>query len=140
MSETVIWFIIFCVILGSEMMFSTIYLLAFAAGALSAALLSLITSSFTAQVTLCAIVTAAGALIVFFIRRRRKNTALDNDVQNPDAGREISVGKVVNGVSRVSYRGTTWDAVSETDPLEVGIWEIDRIDGTRLIVKKPHQN
>lgn len=136
MSATVVWFILFCVVLGAEMMLSTIYLLAFAAGLIAAALCSLCSDSTALQVAVAAVVTALGAVAVFFIRRRLKAKNQDRDeVQNPDEGREISVGKVVDNVARVSYRGTTWDAVSETEPLVPGIWLIDRIDGTRLIVR-----
>ena len=37
-SEILLWFIAFCMILGAEMVLSTVYLLALAAGALAAAL------------------------------------------------------------------------------------------------------
>ncbi len=135
MSEILIWFIAFCIILGLEMVFSTVYLLALAAGALSAALSCLIGHNTTAHITVAAFITVLGAIGVYLGKKRQTKKQAANKTQYPDEGREITVAKVVDGVARVTYRGASWDAVCEEEELKAGIWKIKRVDGTRLILE-----
>lgn len=136
MSEILIWFIAFCIILGLEMVLSTVYLLALAAGALSAAISCLIGDNTTAHITVAALVTVLGAAGAYLCRRRHLKKSGTDKTQYPDEGREISVAKVVSGVARVTYRGASWDAVCEDEELKPGIWRIKRVDGTRLILER----
>ena len=135
MSEILLWFIAFCVILGAEMIFSTVYLLALAAGALAAALTCLAGTNIAAHVTTAAIVTIAGIVIAFFSLKRRK-LRQEQDLNQPDLGHEVKVEKVYDYRARVNYRGTFWDAVAEEGELSPGIWLIARVDGTRLVLRK----
>lgn len=135
MSEILLWFIAFCVILGIEMIFSTIYLLALAAGSLAAALTCLAGNNTAAHVTTAAIVTIAGIGIAYLTIKRRKQRR-EQDLNEPDCGREVKVEKVFDGRARVNYRGTFWDALAEDGELTPGIWFIARVDGTRLILQK----
>ncbi len=136
MSEILIWFIAFCIILGLEMVLSTVYLLALAAGALTAALSCLIGESTTAHITVSALVTVLGAVGVYLCKRRQARKENTDKTQYPDEGREISVAKVVAGIARVTYRGASWDAVCEDEELTPGIWKIKKVDGTRLILER----
>ena len=112
MSSTLIWFTAFCVILGAEMILGTIYLLALAAGAICGALCSLAFPGTALPFAVAALVTALGVAIAYAMRRRLRKLggSRSAEASNPDEGREISVGKVVDGRARVSYRGSTWDA------------------------------
>ena len=134
MSEILLWFVAFCVILGAEMLLSTVYLLALATAALMASLSCLLGDSTVAHITVAALVTVLGIALVYTLKKRHLEKA-DNKTQYPDEGRTISVGKVVDGVARVTYRGASWDAVADHEELTAGIWEIKKVDGTRLILK-----
>lgn len=138
MSPTLIWFISFCVILGAEMILGTIYLLALAAGALSGALATLIFPSSAGPFFIAAVVTTLGVIIACVMRRRLRaiGEKKSKDASYPDEGREVSVGKVADGRSRVSYRGSTWEARAVSGDLTPGIWVIDHIDGTILILRE----
>ncbi|MGN0908179.1 MAG: NfeD family protein [Succinivibrio sp.] len=139
MSSTLLWFIAFCVVLGAEMILGTIYLLAVAAGALCGALCTLFFPGNAAPFTVAAVVTALGVAIAYLMRRRlrRIGSTKSAEASYPDEGREISVGKVVDGRARVSYRGSTWDAKALSgEELKPGIWIIDRIDGTMLVLRQ----
>lgn len=140
MSEILIWFIAFCVILGLEMVLSTVYLLALSAGALSAAISCLIGDNTTAHISVAAFVTVLGAIGVYLYKSRQIKKRDADKTQYPDEGREISVAKVVSGVARVTYRGASWDAVCEEEELEPGIWRIKKVDGTRLILERSPSN
>ena len=135
MSETLIWFVAFCVILGLEMILSTVYLLTLAAGALTAALLSLAGSALSVHVTCASFVTVVAASAVFFWKKKHpKDDKGNDDTLHPDIGREVIVGKCESGFARVSYRGTTWNARAEEGELSSGIWKIASIDGTSLVL------
>lgn len=139
MSSTLLWFIAFCIILGAEMILGTIYLLAVAAGALCGAIWTLVFPGGSAPFAVAALVTALGVVIAYLMRRRlrRLGGTKSAEASYPDEGREISVGKVVDGRARVSYRGSTWDAKAISgENLKPGIWEIDRIDGTMLVLRR----
>jgi membrane protein implicated in regulation of membrane protease activity len=139
MSPTLLWFIAFCVILGTEMILGTIYLLALAAGALCGALCTLVFPGSTAPFAFAAVVTALGVAIAYAMRHRLRKLggSRSNETSYPDEGREISVGKVVDGQARVSYRGSTWNARAVAgEELKPGIWIIDRVDGTVLVLRK----
>lgn len=41
-----------------------------------------------------------------------------------------------DGSARVSYRGTYWKAFAKDGTLETGMYRIDHVEGTRLIIKK----
>lgn len=140
MSSTLIWFIAFCVFLGANIILSGIVggQLALAAGAICGALCSLAFPGTAAPFTVAAAVTVLGVAIAYMMRRRlrRIGSARSAEASYPDEAREISVGKVVDGRARVSYRGSTWDAKALSgEELKPGIWVIDRIDGTMLVLR-----
>ncbi len=135
-SEILLWFIAFCMILGAEMVLSTVYLLALAAGALAAALSCVVGGTTAAHVTIAAIVTVAGVVITFIIQRRRKQHKSTDITSSPDIGHRVKVEKVNDGKARVYYRGTFWDAAGDHEDLTCGIWYIARVDGNRLILRK----
>ena len=41
-----------------------------------------------------------------------------------------------DGSAKVNYRGTSWTAYADNGSLECGVYKIERVEGTRLILKK----
>ncbi|MBO8415587.1 MAG: NfeD family protein [Proteobacteria bacterium] len=131
-----VWCILAFIILGSEMMLGTLYLLCAAAGCFAAALMYLLDFDLPLQLFTAALVTFLGSCAVFYIRRRIKPTYRE-DLNSLDAGQRVQVEKVnPDGSAEVTYRGAKWTAVAPHDPLTPGTWEILKADGTRLILKK----
>ena len=58
-------------------------------------------------------------------------------LQNADVGQRVSVQKwESDGSAFVDYRGAQWRVVTEPgEPGKVGIYEIVRVDGSRLVVR-----
>ncbi len=137
MSDYLIWLIVALVILGSEMMLGTIYLLAFTAGALAACVCALFGLTLTAQFTVAALVIVLGVIIALYFRRNLRKLTPNTQCDNLDKGQIVSVTKVnEDGSAKVNYRGTSWTAYADNGSLECGVYKIERVEGTRLILKK----
>ncbi len=137
MSYYLIWLIVALVILGCEMMLGTIYLLAFTAGALAACGCALLDFSLTSQCTVAAVVIVFGVVIALYFRRHLRKLTPDTQCDNLDKGQIVTVEKVnEDGSAKVNYRGTIWTAFAKEGSLERGIYKIEHIEGTRLILKK----
>lgn len=137
MSDYLIWLIVALVILGSEMMLGTIYLLAFSAGALAACVCALFGLTLTAQFTVAALVIVLGVIIALYFRRNIRKLTPNTQCDNLDKGQIVSVTKVnEDGSAKVNYRGTSWTAYADNGSLECGVYKIERVEGTRLILKK----
>ncbi len=136
MSAPLIWLILGLLILGAEMLLGTIYLLALFIGALGGVLAALFDFSLTTQCTLSGILTILGVIIAYYSRSHiKKLHGKKSDLNNLDEGQLVCVNKVLeNGTAQVSYRGTIWIAYCQNQKLSEGVWFIDRIDGTRLIL------
>lgn len=73
------------------------------------------------------------ALLQKNLRKLTPNTQCDN----LDKGQIVNVTSVnEDGSAKVNYRGTTWTAYADNGSLECGVYKIDRVEGTRLILKK----
>ncbi len=138
MAPYLVWIIVAMALLGAEMMLGTIYLLAFVAGAAAACTISFVTDSLANQLTVAAIVSIAGVILALVFRRRlRKNLTPNQECDNLDEGKTVSVTKVeADGTARVNYRGAQWTAVAGEGILETGQYHIQKVDGTRLILTK----
>ncbi len=135
-SAAAVWCILAIVLLGTEMMLGTIYLLVTAAACFAAAALAFTDFSLTYQLFTAAIVTVAGSCFVFYLRRRLKRQYREN-LDDLDKGQRVQVQAVnADGSAQVNYRGTSWQAVGAHEPLTPGCWEIQRADGPRLILEK----
>ncbi len=138
MDEYLIWLILALVLLGCEMMVGSIFLLAFVAGSAAACIAALVGTSFTVQCTTAAVITIIGVVLAIIFRRNiRQKLTPNQDVDNLDKGQLISVKEVAeDGSATVDYRGAKWKAFLKEGTLEPGLYHIEKIDGTRLILSK----
>lgn len=131
-----VWCILAFIVLGSEMMLGTLYLLCAAAGCFAGAIMYVLDFDLPLQIFTAALVTFLGSCAMFYIRRRVKHTYRE-DLNSLDKGRRVQVESVKpDGSAEVSYRGAKWTATAPNEPLTPGVWEILKADGTRLILKK----
>lgn len=111
-SASFVWAIAAIVVLGVEMVFGTIYLLAWAAGLAVGALLQWLTGSLPAAAILASVTVVAGSLLAHRIRGVRRPAMAD-----PDFGGEACLLCPLAGDRwRVQFRGAEWDA-----RIEVGV-------------------
>ena len=138
MSAYLVWLILALVILGCEMMLGSIYLIACAAGAFCACIFALCDFSIAMQCSAAAVVTIAGVIAAIYFRRRLRTTLTPNkSADNLDKGQLVNVNEILkDGSARVSYRGALWTAYADNGSLHEGVYSVDRIDGTRLILSE----
>ena len=83
MEQYLIWLIIALVLLGTEMMLASVYLIAFLLGALTASACAFFGCSLTIQCSLGAIVIIAGVICAYFYRKKiallNNKISLDNN-------------------------------------------------------------
>ncbi len=135
MSDTAIWLIAALVLLGTEMMVGSIYLLAVFLAAVAAAALAALGASFTAQLITAGITVTAGGIAAYIFRRhlRALNRIKEADSNNLDRGQRVEVKDVKeDGTASVTYRGTVWQAYDEQGPLSRGFYTVKKVDGPRL--------
>lgn len=135
MTPTVLWLIGGFVILGAEMLVGTIYLLTLSLAAFISAIFAYLDYSLTAQFYAAGITTCIGAVATFFLRAKLKGR---HEKDSLDEGNTVQVQKInPDGSATVNYRGAKWTAVSETsETLTPDFYEIARIDGSRLVLRK----
>jgi membrane protein implicated in regulation of membrane protease activity len=138
MDNYLIWLILGLVLLGVEMMIGSIYLLALVAGCAIACIFAFMSTTFTVQCIVAAVVAIAGVIAAFVFRRNiRKKLTPNQDCDNLDKGQIITVEKIdSDGGATVSYRGAQWKAYAREGTLEAGLYHIEKVDGTRLILIK----
>lgn len=138
METYLVWMILALVLLGVEMMIGSIYLLALVAGCAAACTFAFVDISFTTQCTIAAVVAVLGVIAAYVFRRKiRKNLTPNQDCDNLDKGQLISVEKIdKDGGATVNYRGAQWKAYAKEGTLETGLYHIEKIEGTRLILIK----
>lgn len=138
MENYLVWLILALVLLGMEMMIGSIYLLALVAGCAIACIFAFIGTSFTVQCFIAAVVAIAGVITAFIFRRNiRKKLTPNQECDNLDKGQIITVEKIdSDGGATVSYRGSKWKAYLKEGHLEKGIYHIEKVEGTRLILIK----
>ncbi len=112
MQDYLIWTIVGFILVIVELMTGTFYLLVLGVGALFAALAAWVGAPFIVQVAVAGVVASIGTWWVqkWHAAHRRK----DGDQANAiDVGQMVTVEKWINqpeGMLRVRYRGTDWDA------------------------------
>ncbi|MGN0915023.1 MAG: NfeD family protein [Succinivibrio sp.] len=138
MSQTLIWLIVALVLLGAEMVFSTVYLLAFVAGALSACIAALFDVSLTFELILSSAVSVAGIILAYVYRHKIRKLNRDDVKNDLDSGNTVTVEEIeADGSSKVNYRGAIWTAVAANGALEKGVYVIDHVAGNRLVLSSP---
>lgn len=142
MSTTIMWICIAIVMAIIEINILTFYLLCLAVGSLVGALLSALGFDFSTQCLFAGIVTIICAIATVVLRKKLKRNK-DHNNNNLDVDQYVEVKEEDlkdNGCARVMYRGTTWMAFCLTEPLKPGIYQIEKVDGTRLVLKTIQTN
>lgn len=111
MQDYYIWIIIGLVLIIAELMTGTFYLLVLGVGALFAALATWAGAPFIVQVSVAGVVASIGT---WWVLKWRTTQRQDGDQANAiDIGQMVTVERWINqaeGMLRVKYRGTEWDA------------------------------
>lgn len=133
---TILWLIVATLILISEILLGTIYLLAVFLGSLAAALTAFFDVSLTFQCTVFGVITFIGVFIAWSIRNRlKKHCVIENN--DLDKGQRITVTEVLeDGSAMVQYRGAPWKAYAKSGRLQPGVWYIEKVSGPSLILIK----
>jgi membrane protein implicated in regulation of membrane protease activity len=134
-SAYVIWVLLGLALLVIEVMSGSLYLLMFGLGALAAALAAWLRFEFVVQALLAGVVALIGSVLVHRWHRSRPH--------NPNASNALDQGQLVQferwldqaqGLMRVNYRGTQWDARAAKGLAETSVLYITGQDGQTLLV------
>lgn len=134
----IIWFCLALVVTFLEMFLVTFYLLAVAAGFSAGGIAAYFECTTETQITAAGITTIIVACFSFMLRKKLRRT-IDTKLNNMDKGERVHVeaSKIAaDGSAKVVYRGADWLAYSTKGPLTAGIYLIDHIDGTRLVLEE----
>ena len=111
MQDYLIWTILGFVLVIVELMTGTFYLLVLGVGALFAALAAWLGAPFLIQVAVAGVIASVGTWLV---QKWHATQRKDGDQSNTlDVGQMVTVTNWINraeGMLRVKYRGTDWDA------------------------------
>ncbi len=132
-----LWLVLGLLLLISEMLTTSFFLVFVAVGCFAAALASSLGVSLGFQIAVCAVTSVAG---VFTLRKKIQKKLLKSINLSADIGKEIRVDESMapHKQTRISYQGTTWLATN------LGAEEVkqgDRvvivgIDGNILLIRK----
>lgn len=136
------WLVLAGVVIICELFTGTFYLLMFALGLASAAVVSLFTDSVQVQMLIAAVIGSAATLALHNSKygwKERTDAARDPNV-NIDIGQQLTVDDWQdqgNGVSvaRTKYRGAMWDVELRHANGSSGLFVIEAVEGSRLIVR-----
>ncbi len=137
MSQTTLWIILAGVLLVAEMTTGTFYLLLFAVGAGLGAILSWMGLSIEFQIIAAAIFAAGSS---FLLKRSRSGQTADAQSDKLDIGNTLYVESwggegLSSGQAKVTYRGSTWSAISLDAPPRAGAHRIVNMNGSTLELK-----
>ncbi len=140
MEPYVYWFLLAFGLLALEMVTGTFYMLIVSIALGLAGIAALFGLNLPLQITL----SAAASIIGTVILRRMKGMHTGKMIsQSLDIGQSVRViSWLEDGVARVHYRGTEWDAELESSSVpRDGVLYIKAIQGSKLILTpyKPHQ-
>ncbi len=136
------WFVLALVSLIIEINVMTIYLIALALGAAAGGVADLMGWSFALQSTIAGVVTMIASCASFYIRKSLKSKD-DKKINQLDMGQRIIVKAQMiqaDGTAKVAYRGADWTAYLEDAIVSPGIYLIDRLDGSRIVLGKQLSN
>ncbi len=141
MTWQAIWWVAAIALVIAELFSGSLYLLAIALGALGAGISAWAGAALWVQALVCSAVSLVGIVV---LRNRRASApkaplARENPDLIIDIGNTVFVDQWRNGVARVSYRGTDWDAKFEAQSAQIpqsGLHVIKAIDNNTLILTK----
>jgi membrane protein implicated in regulation of membrane protease activity len=136
------WLVVAGVVVICELFTGTFYLLMFALGLVSASIASLLISSMQLQMLIAAVVGSAATVALHNSKygwKQRGDAARDPNV-NIDIGQQLRVDEWQeqgNGISvaRTKYRGAMWDVELRHAHANAGMFVIEAVEGSRLIVR-----
>jgi membrane protein implicated in regulation of membrane protease activity len=137
LSQTTLWIVLAGVLLVAEMTTGTFYLLLFALGAGLGAILSWMGLGVEFQITAAAIFAAGTS---FLLKRSRSGQTANAQSDKLDIGNTVYVenwgGEGLSpGRAKVTYRGSTWSAISLDVPPRAGAHNIVNVNGSTLELK-----
>lgn len=140
MEPYVYWFLLAFGLLALEMATGTFYMLIVSIALGLAGIAALLGLNLPLQITLSAVASIIGTVILRRMKGMRTGKMIS---QSLDIGQSVRViSWLEDGVARVHYRGTEWDAELESSSVpRDGVLYIKAIQGSKLILTpyKPHQ-
>lgn len=140
MEPYVYWFLLAFGLLALEMATGTFYMLIVSIALGLAGIAALLGLNLPLQITLSAVASIIGTVILRHMKGMRTGKMIS---QSLDIGQSVRViSWLEDGVARVHYRGTEWDAELESSSVpRDGVLYIKAIQGSKLILTpyKPHQ-
>ncbi len=137
-STWILWSVLAALLLITEMMSGTFYLLVAACGALMAAMLAYAGLSGSVQLAACGAICLCGFFLLWKFRpTTTRFAAAENPDVNPDIGQRVIVTRVdPDGRAFANYRGTVWEVrIKERYHPEVQkTYIIQRVEGSILIL------
>lgn len=126
------WFLVALTLLALEMATGTFYMLVLSAAMAAGGIAAWLSAGMVSQLMICALVAISGTIILRGWKSRRNN---EKDL-SPDIGQPVQiVAWLDNGMARVAYRGTEWDAEPESaDAPRHGTFYIKEMRGSSLIL------
>lgn len=143
-SATTIWWVVAGLLVVTELLTGSFYLLMISSGAVAGALLAMSGATFAWQMSVAAAVSIVAALAWHFNPRNRAKSAADTQ-NNPDVhsdiGQKLRIAEgwfeQTGARDRVSYRGTIWRAqIEDGQALTPGEYQIQSISGSTLVIKQ----
>jgi membrane protein implicated in regulation of membrane protease activity len=136
------WLVLAGVVVICELFTGTFYLLMFALGLASAAVVSVFTNSVQVQMLIAAVIGSTATLALHNSKygwKERSDAARDPNV-NIDIGQQLTVDEWKDqghgvSVARVKYRGAMWDVELRHASGSSGLFVIEAVEGSRLIVR-----
>lgn len=130
------WFVIALVLLIVEINVMSFYLVALALGAIAGGISAYMDCTLTNQSVIAGVVTMIAAILSFYLRKKLKSPQ-DKSNNVLDIGQRVTVQPDninSDGSAKVIYRGAEWQAFAKEGPLSAGIFLIDKVNGTQLIL------
>lgn len=141
MTNAAVWWLLAGSAVAVELVTGTFYLLMIAIGLVAAAVSAHAGLSMTTQFLMVGFV-GSGAVVAWHLKRERSpkpSDASSNRDVNLDIGEDVSViAWNSDGTCSVEFRGANWAAVAGNpqDTLEIGVFKIVAIHGSRLTISK----
>lgn len=134
MQEYLLWAIVGFALVIAELVTGTFYLLVLGVAALVAAVVAFFGAEFWLQAIVAAAVSLTGVYLVHYWRQQNPASAQgSNDL---DRGQQVVFESWVdeaNGLARVKYRGSTWDARIDGAPRTENLYITGQQDGRLLV-------
>lgn len=142
MDAWMMWLVLAGLVVILELFTGTFYLLMIAIGLVAGSAVAALGAPSAIQLLVGAIVGSVATISLHFSRfgwKQRGEVSRDPNV-NIDIGQQLSVTEWIamgqgKFIARTKYRGALWDVELRQGRAEAGLFEIEEVVGSRLIVK-----